>query len=284
MSLVTEFVSLLTDFKKIFAREIIYGAIGKIDKFNKQKMRADVQPLFYSTSKGVRTDHAIIPQAPVQFLYSGGFYVRPDYKKDDLVWLSYATFNIENQLKDQFESTEGATNHEHALSVVSGLALSNWQAPDEFSKDGLLIGHKDGGLWLQVTDSEINGEGTKLNWKGDLAIDGKITATDNIESDVDVVAGGKVKATDNVETDADVMASGKVKATGNVETDADVKSSGKVDANGEVTANAMSARVTLSQHTHQVTVNPGQVTTCGAGPGSTTATGTGSTQPATPGA
>jgi len=246
MSLVTEFVSLLTDFKKVFAREIIYGAVGKIESFDKQKMRADVQPLFYSTSKGARTNHAIIPKVPVQFLFSGGFYVRPHYQKGDMVWLGYATFNIENQLKGNFESTEGATNHEHALSVITGLAKSNWQAPNEFSKDGLLVGHKDSGLWLQITDSEINGKGTTFNWDGDINATGKIHADD------------------------------------------DISTGGKLDADGEVTAHAGTppVKVTLSNHNHQLTVNPGILVLAPppAGTGSTTSSGSGSTQSPTPGA
>jgi hypothetical protein len=205
VNFIEEWVKLLTDFRSKIGKEIIYGGIGKIESFDKQKMRADVQPLLFQTSKGSRINNAIIPQVPVQFLFSGGFYIRPDYKKGDLVWLGYATFAIENQLKGHYEATNGATNHEHTLSVMNGVAMSGWNSPPEFSKAGLLLGHKDSGLWLQITDTEINGKGTKFNWEGDVNVTGKIKATQNIETDADVKALGKVKATKNLETDMDVV-------------------------------------------------------------------------------
>lgn len=150
------------------ARDIIIGCVGRIESFDKEKMRADVQPLLEYTVSGATssTKFAVIGDCPVQFFYSGGYYIRPDYAKGDLVWVSYSTFSIENSLNKGYDDNEGSIFSRENASVVNGIAAENWSAPDAFSESGLLTGHNAGGLALRFTETDIIGKGTKITWDG----------------------------------------------------------------------------------------------------------------------
>lgn len=150
------------------SRDIIIGCIGLIETFDNEKMRADVQPLLEYTASGSSssTKFAVIGDIPVQFLFSGGYYIRPDYVKGDLVWISYATFSIESALIKSFDNTSESIFSRENASVSHGIAAENWTAPGAFAKSGLLIGHRDGGVTLQITESDIIGKGTKISWDG----------------------------------------------------------------------------------------------------------------------
>lgn len=150
------------------SRDIIIGCIGRIETFDGSKMRADVQPLLEYTVSGssLSTKFAVIGDVPVQFLFSGGYFIRPDYIKGDLVWISYATFSIEHSLSKGFDKTDNSIFSRENASVSHGIASENWTAPGAFGESGLLIGHKDGGVTLQITESDIVGKGTKFSWDG----------------------------------------------------------------------------------------------------------------------
>ncbi len=150
------------------SRDIIVGCIGKIESFDKVKMRADIQPLLEYTVTGASTStkFAVVGDIPVQFLFSGGFYIRPNYVKGDLVWISYSTFSIENALSKGYDNTSSSIFSRENASVSHGIASENWTAPDSFNDAGLLIGHKDSGLTLQITEADIIGKGTKISWDG----------------------------------------------------------------------------------------------------------------------
>ena len=168
-----QFIDLFNKFWDKRSRDVVIGCIGRIESFDKTKMRADVQPLLEYTSAGSAgtTKFSVIGDVPVQFLYSGGFYIRPHYEAGDLVWVTYSTFGIESGLNNTFDDVSvGAFSRENA-SVTSGIARENWTAPKSFNDDGLLIGCKDG-ITLQITQNDIVGKGNKISWDGDFEITG----------------------------------------------------------------------------------------------------------------
>lgn len=165
-------VKLFNQFWNKRSRDIIIGCIARIESFDREKMRADVQPLLEYTPEGSTsaTKFAVIGDIPVQFLFSGGYYIRPDYVKGNLVWVSYSTFSIENGLNNSFDDYEGSIFSRENASVSHGLAQEKWEAPGAFSDPGLLIGHKDGNLTLQITETDIAGKGNKISWDGQFEI------------------------------------------------------------------------------------------------------------------
>ncbi|MCL2155424.1 MAG: hypothetical protein FWH53_07150, partial [Leptospirales bacterium] len=129
------------------------------------------QPLLEHKASGdkVAVKFAVIGNVPVQFFYSGGYYIRPDYVKGDLVWVTYATFDIEyglNNLHDDVSA--GAFSRENA-SIVFGIAPENFNVPDSFNDDGMLIGHK-AGVNLQIIENDVIGKGGKFSWDGNFEI------------------------------------------------------------------------------------------------------------------
>ena len=126
----TEFIE---DFWEDRASQIQTGLIGKIQKFDKQKMRADVQPLLkLKNALNESIDYPILQDVPVLMFYGGGFYVRPVYQSGDLVWIGFSTFDIENSLngysRNQSEKLFGIEN----AVILGGIAKNNYSAPAEF--------------------------------------------------------------------------------------------------------------------------------------------------------
>jgi hypothetical protein len=165
-------IDLFNRFWTTRSKDIIIGCVGRIESFDSRKMRADVQPLLEYTASGASsgTKFAVIGDIPVQFLFSGGYYIRPHYSKGDMVWISYSTFSIESALNNGYDNTSGSHFSRESASVSQGIASENWTAPDAFSDSGLLIGYKSGGVKLQITETDVIGKGTKMSWDGDFEI------------------------------------------------------------------------------------------------------------------
>lgn len=179
-----ETIKLFTDFWNKRSRDIFIGCIASIEKHDLGTMRADIKPLIKYTASGEAKeskDFSIIPDVPVLFLYAGGFYIRPEYKRNDLVWVTFATFGISNALSGQNEDYDGSTFNRDSAAVVSGIAKTRWSAPGDISLPGLLIGHESGTTLIQVTDSVIK-------MTGNIEITGDILITGKIEADGEVTA------------------------------------------------------------------------------------------------
>ncbi|MEW6525092.1 MAG: Gp138 family membrane-puncturing spike protein [Spirochaetota bacterium] len=173
--MIAEFIKLFEDFWNNRAKEIIIGAIGRIESHNLATMRADVTPLLYFTPQGTTSprNFTVIANVPVLFIWAGGYYIRPEYKRGDLVWLSFATFDISKGLSGQADAADGAMFRRESAAVVGGIAKNSWQKPSDITKPGLLVGHKDGNVLLQITDS-------KIIIKGDIEITGNLWASGEI--------------------------------------------------------------------------------------------------------
>ncbi|MBN2157929.1 MAG: hypothetical protein JW807_00935 [Spirochaetes bacterium] len=208
-------------------RETIVGCIGRIEKHDTQTMRADVKPLlkYMATGETVAKEFQVLPDIPVQFLWAGGYYIRPKYQNGDLVWVTFATHEIQRGLKGSPDSISGRLFSLENASVAHGISKTNWSPPAEFSKDGLLIGHKDGNFYFHIQDDQV-----KI--KGNVEIDGSL------------------KTTGKIETDSDISASGKI------ETDSDIAAHGKIEADLQVTAMKSTSGVNLSTHIHPYVDTP----------------------------
>lgn len=139
------------------AREIQLGLVGKIKKFDKEKMRADVQPLMkIKNALGQETDYPVLADVPVLYYFGGGFFVRPVYESGDLVWVGFSTFDTDQSLNGYARAESGKIFSLENAVVISGIAKTNTIDSTAFaSNDGLIIGHKDGNAILRIEKDKI---------------------------------------------------------------------------------------------------------------------------------
>lgn len=164
-------------------REIIIGCVALVERHDPVTMRADVQPLLRYTASGdtYAQRFKVLAGIPVAFLFAGGFYIRPEYKRGDLVWVSFATFDTTKGLKGQYDDMEGRAFSQESAVVQYGLAKTLFTAPAEFSRPGLIIGHEDGGMYCQFQSG-------KVSIKGTVEIDGDLKTTGKVDSGGEVTA------------------------------------------------------------------------------------------------
>jgi len=173
--------------------EIQQGMVCKIESFDKSTMRADVQPLltFEDPVTRAQKDLPKLPDVPVQFLYAGGFYIRPQYSAGDLVWVTFATHDVDEALDELKRPISPKTFGIENAMVVGGLAPNKWTPPAEFgSEDGLLIGEEGGAAYIKFGTSDITFKAGTLEVKIDAS---GIEVKDG--ADKTEITAGDVKAT-----------------------------------------------------------------------------------------
>lgn len=194
--MIAEFIELLNDFWDKQSREIMIGCVAKIEKHDVKTMRAEVTPLLIYTNQGKKSINAAhIPDVPVLFIHAGGFYIRPKYQKDDLVWLTFATHDINDALKSKAVKTDGKIFSAENVAIVHGIAATKWQPPQQFEEDGLVIGHKDNKVRMALTDSVIKMKAEKVTIEGAVEITGEVNASGNISTEKEIVWKSKTTPT-----------------------------------------------------------------------------------------
>lgn len=175
--MISEMIDLLSDFFDRRSRNIIIGCIGKIESHDLVTMRADVKPLLKYTAEGgiLAQDFAVISKVPVLFLYAGGFYIRPEYQRGDLVWVTFATHGIQSGLMGLADPTDEGAFSRDSAAVVHGLTPTVWVPPIDITKPGLVIGHEGGASLMQITETGISIMGA-VDVTGDVTVTGEVTA------------------------------------------------------------------------------------------------------------
>lgn len=166
--------------------------VASIVTFDKAKMRATIRPLLVSTVTGAelkKPDIVSVPDiqnVPVEMLYGGGFYIRPDYAFNDLVHVSCYGSPIQAPVESDGRANSKVMRFQlNSCSVTSGLIRKGVTVPAAWSSQaGLLIGK--GGVYISF-------DATSVKVKGNLNVDGDIVATGDIDA-VNVSASGDVTA------------------------------------------------------------------------------------------
>ena len=152
----SEFVDFIEELVHDRLKEVDVGMVGRIESFDKEKMRADVTPLLKKKSGDKEYEYAKLSDVPVNFLISGDFFIRPEYKQGDLVHISFATHALEDALKGRVGlASERIFTSENAF-IVGGVAPTDWSAPSAFGEAGLLLGHKSGKPLIKITENEVD--------------------------------------------------------------------------------------------------------------------------------
>lgn len=159
MGLEQHLIELFNDFEDSLKKGLFTGCLAKVVSFNREKMRADVQPLVEVEEKGKIHRMSVITDLPVGYLRAGKFYIRPDYEKGDLVFCSFSAIATENGLNDSYDSIEGELFPRESGFVVCGVAGDKFAPPTYFSKHGLLLGHESGGVTIQLTEDTVKIDG-----------------------------------------------------------------------------------------------------------------------------
>ena len=152
------FTDLIEDYVDLRMEEIYQGLPAKIEKFDKETMRAEVVPLLSTVqTDGVETPYPVLSEVPVLFFYSCGFYIRPDYQKGDFVWLTFSSYDYDDALDEKILPENNNRFDLSKCAIANGLPTDKFKAPDSFGDEGLLIGHGDGGVVIQVQKDKIIG-------------------------------------------------------------------------------------------------------------------------------
>lgn len=119
--------------------------LGKIDKFDGKKMKADIIPLVRDVDKaGEKEDIELLIEVPVSLVKAGPFVIRPPYKEGDIVLVVFADNDIDNVLLSGDVSDPNSTR-EHSLDdaiVVGGVMPFTTELPGEHLDD-LIIAKDD---------------------------------------------------------------------------------------------------------------------------------------------
>lgn len=167
----SDFTTFIEEFINKQLEKIEISFVAEIVTFNKETMTATIKPFLKAVSDNEEILTADQQNIPVEFIYAGGAYIRPDYQNGDLVRVICAASSLEPGLDRARVNTLRNRFNLNYCSVVQGIAPKNFTPPGSFSeKDGLLIGK--GSNFLQFTDSGVIVE-------GDLIVSGEVTAKYN---------------------------------------------------------------------------------------------------------
>jgi len=168
--------------------QIEMSFLAKIVTFDKEKMQATIRPQLYAyVQDNVAEAKTVmntpdINNVPVEMIFAGdGCFIRPEYKKNDLVSVSCYASPIDEVTVGLARANSKQNRFSFSSCTVRfGVLKKGQTVPAAFaSKSGLLIGRGANYIWF---------DGSSVRVQGDFQVDGDITA-DNVSATGDVVAG-----------------------------------------------------------------------------------------------
>ena len=153
---------------------ICVAATVKVLTFDKAKMTVNVQPLSKHLEHGKFESQPPILRVPVACTRLGGYLYRPWVKVGDVGVVVYLDHDLDSTVtggKEADPLTE--RNHSTSDAIFIGGIVSGSYAVSGLPDDCHVIAKEDGSIYLAVM-------GDKVSIKGDLFVDGKITATGDV--------------------------------------------------------------------------------------------------------
>lgn len=162
---------------------------AKIISYDRNLNRATIQILtLFLTSTGQKLQMKSIPNIPVLTLAGGGFVLSFPVQAEQIGFLLASDRDI-SLLKQNLTSYTPATNRQHQYedSIFIPLNLNGFTV-NEADANALLISSLDGATKLSIQNNLITMTAANIVFNGNTTVNGTLTATDTITSNVDVVA------------------------------------------------------------------------------------------------
>ena len=180
-----DFATMLKEFEETCAAIQIGGKICLIERFDKEKMRADVKPLGKRRVGENVVEWSIVSNVPVQFYFTeSGEAIRPEYSRGDMVYVTWANRDIKGPLKGEDNDESITLFSAENASVVAAVLQTGKTPPSHFSNKGLLVG--SAGAYTQYFNNQIKMGSANADESFVLG-DAQRTELNNLKTQVDTL-------------------------------------------------------------------------------------------------
>lgn len=165
---------------KKLAESVCVAAVVRVTEFDPNKMTVNVQPLSKHLENGKYESQPPILKIPVAVTHCAGFIFRPWFSVGDVGVVVYLDHDLDSTVSGGRES-EPLTERNHAASdaiFIGGIVAGSYSAPG-LPTNGIALSTDDGSVYVTVTSG-------KVLIKGDVEVDGKITATGDVFAESDI--------------------------------------------------------------------------------------------------
>ncbi|TGL06503.1 hypothetical protein EHQ43_08820 [Leptospira bouyouniensis] len=167
-----------------------------VQSFNKQEATVSIKLLLKKKEGFKFLPFPVLSDIPVNIYYSGGFFMKPEYKSGDIVWVNFATHSIQNAMLGQSDETSESAFNIHDAFVVGAYKTKKNIKPkllQLLGKDGIVLGHEDGDSYINIKKDEIifqvgGDSGHKMTMTDD-----KLESNKDIETEKDVIVESKIR-------------------------------------------------------------------------------------------
>lgn len=162
------------------AESICVAAVVQVMAFDSAKMTVDVQPLSKHLENGSYESQPPILGVPVACTRSGGFIFRPWFKAGDTGVVVYLDHDSDSTVAGGKEA-EPITERNHSTSdaIFVGAIVSGSYTVKGIPDESISLSTEDGSVYIAVKKDGIE-------VKGDVTVDGKVTATGDVLSEESV--------------------------------------------------------------------------------------------------
>ncbi|EMJ91253.1 Gp138 family membrane-puncturing spike protein [Leptospira alstonii] len=140
--------------------KIQVGLPGIVESFNPTEMTANVRiPFKKEDGFGEERPFPVLSGIRVGSLWAGDFYIKPDYKRGDKVWVSFSTHDISAAICGVDAVVSDSLFDLQSACVVGGFKGKADLPALTANKPGLIIGHKEGKSLIQMEGDTIKIQG-----------------------------------------------------------------------------------------------------------------------------
>ncbi|MDV6235830.1 Gp138 family membrane-puncturing spike protein [Leptospira ellisii] len=176
--------------------KIQIGLPGVIESFKPEEMTANVRiPFKKEDENGQAKTFPVLSGIRVGTYWAGDFYIKPDYKRGDKVWVSFSTHDISDAIRGVESVTSDSLFDLQSACVVSGYKGKTDLPASTSNLAGLVIGHKEGRSLIQLDGDRIKIQGGAVDLS-EYAVLGE-TLVDFIKSLIDVFLNNAASFTTN---------------------------------------------------------------------------------------